>query len=90
VNTKNRIATRVIAKLLDGPAAPRSWLIDHYVIEAFSFEEVMRDDDKLEGLIREAAIGVWQASCSCRMEPQMIRWRSPNRQGGYAECLGCG
>ena len=25
VNTKNRIATRVIAKLLDGPAALRSW-----------------------------------------------------------------
>jgi 5-(hydroxymethyl)furfural/furfural oxidase len=28
VNTKNRIATRFIAKLLDGPAALRSWLID--------------------------------------------------------------
>ena len=67
VNTKNRIATRIIAKLLDGPAALRSWLVDRYVVEGFRFEEVMRDDDKLEAFIRQAAIGVWHASCSCRM-----------------------
>ena len=67
VNAKNRIATRVIAKLLDGPAALRSWLIDRYVVEGFRFDEVMRDDDKLEAFIRQAAIGVWHASCSCRM-----------------------
>jgi 5-(hydroxymethyl)furfural/furfural oxidase len=67
VNTKNRIATRVIAGLLDGPAALRSWLIDRYVVEGFRFDEVMRDDDRLEAFIRKAAIGVWHASCSCRM-----------------------
>ncbi len=67
VNTKNRVATRVIAKLLDGPAALRSWLIDRYVVEGFRFDEVMREDDKLEAFIRQAAIGVWHASCSCRM-----------------------
>jgi 5-(hydroxymethyl)furfural/furfural oxidase len=67
VNTKNRIATQVIAKLLDGPAALRSWLIDRYVVEGFRFEEVMGDDNKLEAFIRQAAIGVWHASCSCRM-----------------------
>ena len=67
VNTKNRVATRVIAKLLDGPAALRSWLIDRYVVEGFRFDEVMRDDNKLEAFIRQAAIGVWHASCSCRM-----------------------
>jgi 5-(hydroxymethyl)furfural/furfural oxidase len=67
VNAKNRLATRVIAKLLDGPAALRRWLIDRYVVEGFRFDEVMRDDEKLEAFIREAAIGVWHASCSCRM-----------------------
>jgi 5-(hydroxymethyl)furfural/furfural oxidase len=67
VNTRNRITTRVIANLLDGPAALRRWLIDRYVVEGFRFEEVMRDDDKLEAFIRQAAIGVWHASCSCRM-----------------------
>ncbi|MGH7040546.1 MAG: GMC family oxidoreductase, partial [Acetobacteraceae bacterium] len=67
VNAKNRIATKVIARLLDGPAALRSYLIDHFVVEGFRFDEVMRDDDKLEAFIRQAAIGVWHASCSCRM-----------------------
>jgi 5-(hydroxymethyl)furfural/furfural oxidase len=67
VNAKNRAATQVIAKLLDGPGALRSWLIDRYVVEGFRFDEVMRDDDKLEAFIRQAAIGVWHASCSCRM-----------------------
>ncbi len=67
VNTRNRVATQVIAKLLDGPAALRSWLIDRYVVEGFRFDEVMRDDEKLEAFIRQAAIGVWHASCSCRM-----------------------
>ncbi|WP_158929420.1 GMC family oxidoreductase [Acidisphaera sp. S103] len=67
VNTKNRLATQVIARFLDGPAALRSWLIDRYVVEGFRFDEVMRDDEKLEAFIRQAAIGVWHASCSCRM-----------------------
>ncbi len=67
VNTKNRITTRVIARLLDGPQALRSWLINRYVVEGDGFDEVMRDDEKLEAFIRQAAIGVWHASCSCRM-----------------------
>jgi 5-(hydroxymethyl)furfural/furfural oxidase len=57
----------VIAKLLDGPASLRSYLIDRYVVEGFRFDEVMHDDAKLEAFIRQAAIGVWHASCSCRM-----------------------
>ena len=67
VNAKNRMATQVIARLLDGPQALRSWLINRYVLEGHRFDEVMRDDDKLEAFIRQAAIGVWHASCSCRM-----------------------
>jgi len=67
VNTKNRLATQVISKFLDGPSALRSWLIDRYVVEGFRFDEVMQDDAKLEAFIRQAAIGVWHASCSCRM-----------------------
>ncbi len=27
----------------------------------------MRDDEALEAFVRKAAIGVWHASCSCRM-----------------------
>ncbi len=67
VNTKNRLATRAIAKLLDGPGTLRSWLIDKYVVEGFRFDDVMQNDDRLEAFVRHAAIGVWHASCSARM-----------------------
>ncbi len=67
VNEKNRWLTRAIAALLDGPPALRSWLIDRYVVEGFTFRQVMEDEEALEAFIRKAAIGVWHASCSCRM-----------------------
>ncbi len=67
VNTKNKILTGIFAKLLDGPQALRSKLVEQYIIEGFTFEQVMTDDDALEAFIRKAAIGVWHASCSCRM-----------------------
>ena len=67
VNTKNRILTSIIAKFLDGPAALRRAFIDRFVIEGFRFKEVMEDDDALEDFIRKGTIGVWHASCSCRM-----------------------
>jgi 5-(hydroxymethyl)furfural/furfural oxidase len=67
VNTKNRVLTSVIAKFLDGPAFLRSAFIDRFVIEGFRFREVMEDEDALEAFIRRATIGVWHASCSCRM-----------------------
>jgi 5-(hydroxymethyl)furfural/furfural oxidase len=67
VNTKNRILTTIVSKLLDGPAALRRELIDRYVVEGFRFDQVMTDDDALEAFVRKATIGVWHASCSCRM-----------------------
>jgi 5-(hydroxymethyl)furfural/furfural oxidase len=67
VNEKNRWLTRAIATALDGPAALRAWLIDRYVVEGYSFAQVMQDDEALEAFIRKATIGVWHASCSCRM-----------------------
>ena len=67
VNEKNRWLTKAIASMLDGPPALRSWLIDRYVVEGFTFRQVMEDDEALEAFIRKAAIGVWHASCSCRM-----------------------
>ena len=67
VNTKNRILTSIIAKFLDGPAVLRRAFIDRFVIEGFRFREVMEDEEALEAFIRKATIGVWHASCSCRM-----------------------
>jgi 5-(hydroxymethyl)furfural/furfural oxidase len=67
VNTKNKILTSVVAQMLDGPAALRRYIIDKFVVEGFTFEQVMSDDEALEAFVRKAAIGVWHASCTCRM-----------------------
>ena len=67
VNSKNKMLTAIAATLMDGPAALRNYVIDNFVVEGFTFEDVMSDDDALEAFVRKAAIGVWHASCSCRM-----------------------
>jgi 5-(hydroxymethyl)furfural/furfural oxidase len=67
VNTKNRLLTAVAATLMDGPAALRHYIIDNFVVEGFTFNDVMNDDEALETFVKKAAIGVWHASCSCRM-----------------------
>jgi 5-(hydroxymethyl)furfural/furfural oxidase len=67
VNTKNRMLTAIAAALMDGPAALRHYMIDRFVVEGFTFDEVMNDDEAMEAFVRKAAIGVWHASCSCRM-----------------------
>jgi len=67
VNPKNKRITDVIAKLLDGPNWLRRWLIDHLIVEGYRFDQLMRDDEALEEFIRKASIGVWHATCTCRM-----------------------
>jgi 5-(hydroxymethyl)furfural/furfural oxidase len=67
VNDKNRRLTKIFAKLLDGPDWLRRWLMERYVIEGYRFDQLMTEDDALEDFIRKAGIGVWHASCSCRM-----------------------
>lgn len=64
---RNRLLTEVIARLLDGPAALRRYLIRTLIMEEFTLDEIMRDDDRLEAFCRKAAVGVWHASCTCRM-----------------------
>ena len=67
VNNKNRILTSIAATLMDGPAALRHYMIDNFVVEGFTFDDVINDDEALETFVRKNTIGVWHASCSCRM-----------------------
>lgn len=67
VNRQNKMLTWALGKLLDGPAALRSYFIRNFVTEGDPFEVLMREDEPLEAFIRKATIGVWHASCSCRM-----------------------
>jgi len=67
INRKNKLMTEAIARLLDGPAALRSYLIRTLIMEGFTLDGLMRDDDQLEAFCRKASVGVWHASCTCRM-----------------------
>jgi 5-(hydroxymethyl)furfural/furfural oxidase len=67
VNDKNRRITNIFAKLLDGPDWLRRWLLERFVVEGYRFDQLMTDDEALESFIRTANIGVWHASCTCRM-----------------------
>jgi 5-(hydroxymethyl)furfural/furfural oxidase len=67
VNARNRFLTNVISRFLDGPAYLRRAFIERFVVEGFQFDKVMTDDAELEAFIRKQTIGIWHASCSCRM-----------------------
>jgi 5-(hydroxymethyl)furfural/furfural oxidase len=67
VNARNRILTRILATILDGPAFLRRFMFDNFIVESEPLDRLLADDDKLEAFVRKAAVGVWHASCSCRM-----------------------
>ncbi|HET6183300.1 MAG TPA: GMC family oxidoreductase N-terminal domain-containing protein [Acetobacteraceae bacterium] len=66
-NRKNKLLTDAVAKLLDGPASLRGALIRKLIMEGFTLEGILADEEQLEAFCRKAAVGVWHASCSCRM-----------------------
>ncbi|MBT6275353.1 MAG: FAD-binding protein [Chromatiales bacterium] len=67
INAKNRFLTRAMATLLDGPAFLRQYLIRNFIMEGFTLDGVCNDEEEAEAFIRKAAVGVWHASCTCRM-----------------------
>jgi 5-(hydroxymethyl)furfural/furfural oxidase len=70
INTKNRVLTNVAAALLDGPAFLRKLLLQKVIMEGYTLEDVCNDAEAAENFIRKAAVGVWHASCTCRMGPR--------------------
>jgi 5-(hydroxymethyl)furfural/furfural oxidase len=67
ITIKNRVLTTILARLLDGPAPLRHFLIEKLIVEGPPLATLLRDDEALEAFIRRATVGVWHASCSCRM-----------------------
>ena len=67
VTAKNKILTGVMSKLLDGPDFLRRFLMEKLIQEDYSLKQILDDDEALEAFVKKAAVGVWHASCSCRM-----------------------
>jgi len=66
-NARNKFVTSLAAKLFDGPKPLRKFLMDTFVVDSYSMAEVLEDEEKMEDFVRKGAVGVWHASCSCRM-----------------------
>ncbi len=67
INTKNKFLTGIMARLLDGPGFLRRYLLENLIMEGYTLEGVCNDEEEAEAFIRGAAVGVWHASCTCRM-----------------------
>lgn len=67
LSKKNKLITDALGLLLDGPAAVRKYIIETLVMEGVTLQDVLTDDEKCEAFVRRAAVGVWHASCTCRM-----------------------
>jgi 5-(hydroxymethyl)furfural/furfural oxidase len=67
VNLKNKLLTNLFSKLLDGPDALRTYLLNKFVVEAPELAILMQNDEVLSDFIKKSTVGVWHASCTCRM-----------------------
>lgn len=67
VNTKNRLATAALAKLLDGPPALRKFLLNKVIAETYTMADVLTNDEIGQEFVRESATGVWHATSTCKM-----------------------
>ena len=81
VNRKNAILTAILARLLDGPAVLRRLLIRNLIMEGLPLADLLRDDEALEDFVRRSAVGVWHASCSCRMGAADDPWAVTDAAG---------
>ena len=79
---KNKLLTTVGARLLDGPASLRRFMIRNFILESAGMQRVLQDEEQLEAYIRHATVGVWHCSCSCRMgsEDDPMAVTSPSGQ----------
>lgn len=67
VNTRNRLATAALAKLLDGPEYLRKFLLRKVVAETYTMADVLTNEEIGQEFVRESATGVWHATSTCRM-----------------------
>lgn len=67
INAKNRFLTGVAARLLDGPDWLRRTMLEKFVMEGPTLDQLVADEEALRTFIRETTAGTWHVSSSCRM-----------------------
>jgi 5-(hydroxymethyl)furfural/furfural oxidase len=67
LSRRNKTITDVLAALLDGPAPLRHFLMTRVVAGGATLAELLGDETALRGFVRNASVGVWHPSCTCRM-----------------------
>jgi 5-(hydroxymethyl)furfural/furfural oxidase len=67
LSKRNKIITDALAHLLDGPAALRSYLMRKVVAGGPTLAGLLADENALRHFIRDATVGVWHVSCTCKM-----------------------
>ena len=75
VNTKNKVMTDLVAKLLDGPAALRRLLIEKFIMEDFTLQQVLEDADALEALSARRRSASGTRPVPAGWAAMTIRWR---------------
>jgi 5-(hydroxymethyl)furfural/furfural oxidase len=88
VNRKNAFLTKILSKLLDGPDFFCGYLIRRLIMEGPPLQELLSDDAALEQFLRKTAIGVWHASCSCRMGAGDDPWAVTDSSGNVRGVTG--
>ncbi len=86
INAKNKFMTGLMGMMLDGPGPLRRLLIEKLIMEGYTLDQLRRDDAALEAFTRGAAVGVWHASCTCRMggddDPMAVTDNAGRVRGG--------
>ncbi|MDP6108101.1 MAG: GMC family oxidoreductase, partial [Candidatus Brocadiia bacterium] len=67
VTFTNAMLTSILAKLLDGPAPLRRYLIRTFITHGVTLEALLADEAGLEAHLCEAATGTWHVCGTCRM-----------------------
>lgn len=69
LSRRNKLVTDLLAALLDGPAPLRSLLMRKVIAGGATLAELLADEAALRMFVRNACVGVWHPSSSCRMGP---------------------
>jgi 5-(hydroxymethyl)furfural/furfural oxidase len=67
VSAGNFLQTLALASLLTALPFLRSRMIDTFVTQGVTVDDLLEDDQALEAWVKDSAIGAWHASCTCRM-----------------------